>query len=249
MKIKKNHNAEVSRLFAQRANPWAPKYEPALWNDASQTAFEMNMKRYEEHLNRIGAVLGDKLDRPHKMATLMRHFDDQLLQRLTDAPLPELGVMRKNFMRLLNSTCMSTNCYAYALNIRHGFKPGDLLTPGSRHAVGGECSVPMNGYNLTVLFDGLAKDGIQTFAGDPNRDLPPAGFYLVALLVRMAENNPDALRDFHFIRYDRDGGCSHKPGHDYVSRSYMGREIIDPTQPNTMPFYRHVATLQVPAVL
>lgn len=249
MKINQNHHAEVSKLFAARANPWAPKFEPALWNDVSQTAYDIQVKRYEPHLAKLRTALADPLDRPHKLAVLLARYNDDLLQMLTKAPAHEITVMRRNFMHLLDSTCMSTNCYAYMLDKRQNFKPGDLLTPGYRHAIGGDCSAPLAGRNLAALFAGLAQDGIEIFSGDPNRDRAPDGYYLGALLVRMADNNPEHLKDFHFIRYDRDGRCSHKLGHEYASRSYMGRDIIDPTKPDMMPGYRHAATLMVPAVL
>lgn len=249
MKINNDHSPEVSRLFAARANQWAPKYEPDLWNDVSQTAYDVSVKRYEPQLSRIRGALGLSLDRPHAVASLLERYNDELLGMLTQAPAPTLQIMRRNFMHLLDTTCMSTNCYAYALDVRKGFKPGDLLTPGYRKAPGGECSVPMDGGKLSNLFDGLAQDGIEIFTGDPNRDAAPEGFYLAALLVRMAENKPGTLKDFHFIRYDRDGGCSHKLGHEYVSRSYLGKTITDPTKPGLMPGYQHMATLKVPACL
>lgn len=248
MKINNDIKPEIAALFAARANPWAPKYEPQLWNDVSQSAYDLTVKRYEPHLSKIRSALGDPLDRPFKVAGLMSRYNDDLLHMLTGAPVPELAVMRRNFMHYLGSTCMSANCYAYSLDLRAGFKPGDLLTPGYRTEVGRVCSVEMEGRKLTALFDGLAKDGVEEFSGDPNRDLPPDGYYLSALLIKAKENTPDTIKDFHFIRYDRDGGCSHKAGHDNVCRSYLGKDLIDPTKPGIMPGYQHIATLKVPAV-
>ncbi len=247
MKINTDIKPEIAALFAARANPWAPKYEPQLWNDVSQSAYDLTVKRYESHLSKVRAALSNPLDRPFKMADLMARYNDDLLHMLTGAPVPELEVMRKNFMHYLNTTCMSSNCYAYSLDMREGFKPGDLLTPGYRTEVGRVCSVEMEGRKLTALFDGLAKDGIEQFSGDPNRDAAPDAYYLSALLIKPKEGKSDTIQDFHFIRYDRDGGCSHKAGHSYVTRSYLGKDLTDPTKPDVMPGYQHIATLKVPA--
>jgi hypothetical protein len=154
-------------------------------------------------------------------------------------------------MKLLNSTSFSTNCYAYALNVREGLRAGDLLTPGYLKDVGGERSQPMEGKTITALFDGLAKDGFEFFSGDPNRDQPPAGYYLTAVLTYPAPDKaPDVIKDFHFIRYDRDGGCSHKLGHGYVVRlDQEGRMLTDPTKPGAFGHYQHQGTILVPAVL
>lgn len=249
MKINVAQNPEISRLFAARANPWAHKYDPAPWNDVSHTAYEIYLNRYQPVIERVAAALATPIDRPAKLAILLHKYDDALLHMLSGRPIPEMAVMRKNFMHFLSSTCLSTNCYAYGLDMRHGFRAGDLLTPGYRENVGEECSVPMVGKTISALFDGLAKDGLTFFNGDPNRDRPPEGFYLMALLVHHDEKKTGSIKDFHFIRYDRDGGCSHKLGHEYVSRSYVGKDIVDPTQPGTFGNYKYEGCLLVPAVL
>lgn len=249
MKINKDHSAEISRLFAARANPWAPKYEPEFWNDCSETAYEINIKRYEPILAKLNAAFNISIDRPSVLGRVLRTYSDDNLRLVTDRSEIEIKAMRKNFTHFLNTTFLSTNCYAYALNIRRGFRPGDLLTPGYLGQIGGECSQEMIGKNISTLFDGLAKDGFEFFKGHPNHDRPPAGFYLAALLVHHDKDRPGKLRDFHFVRYDRDGGCSHKMGHSYASRSYVGKTIVDPTTPHAFGAYKYEGSILVPAVM
>lgn len=249
MKINKGRQSGISGLFQARANPWAPKYEQHLWNDVSQTAYDLTFKRYEPVLQAAAKAVGFKIDRSSAVARLLHNFSDDNLRLVTDRPEHEISIMRGKFMHFLNTTCMSTNCYAYGLDIRHGFKPGDLLTPGYLKEIGGACNQPLIGKSVTALFDGLAKDGFAFFNGHPNRDRPPAGFYLTALLVHHDKSHHDKIRDFHFVRYDRDGGCSHKPGHGYVSRSNRGKDIIDPTGPGAFDDYKYEGCILVPAVL
>lgn len=249
MKINKNQSSGVSALFSFRANPWAPKYEQGLWNDASQGAYELTTRVYKPVLEAAAHALGVKVDRPAKVADLLRRFSDNNLHLITGKPEAEIATMRGKFMHFLNTTAFSTNCYAYALNIRKGLQPGDLLTPGYLKDAGGECSKLMEGRSVSALFDGLAKDGLALFDGHPDRDHPPEGYYLAAVLVNNIEGTGN-IKDFHFIRYDRDGGCSHKLGHGYVTRlNPQGQEIVDPTKAGAFGGYRYEGCIMVPAVL
>ena len=249
MKINRNQSGALSALFQARANPWAPKYEQALWNDCSETAYEMTIKRYASVLGTAASVLGTQINRPAHVATLLRLYNDDLLNMITRADPADIKLMRGSLMHFLDTTCMSTNCYAYGLDIRRGFRPGDLLTPGYRSQVGAECSHPLIGKNISTLFDGLAKDGFEFFKGHPNSDRPPEGFYLTALLIHHDDARPGKIKDFHFVRYDRDGGCSHKLGHSYVSRSYIGKDMTDPMKPGFFGDYKYEGCILVPSVL
>lgn len=249
MKINNDHDSAISALFAARANMWAPKYEPQLWNVASQGAYNALAERYKDILDVAAERLALRLDRPNKVAQLLRQYSDDNLRLVTGREEGEITTMRQRFMAFLGTTSFSTNCYAYALNAREGMRPGDLLTPGYVKNIGGECSQPMEGKTITALFDGLAKDGLPLFDGDPNRDHAPAGSYLAAVLVKPGVSS-DKIYDFHFIRYDRDGGCSHKLGHGYVTRlDHNGRPLTDPTKPEAFSGYRYEGSIVVPAVL
>ena len=249
MKIKTNQPGALSALFQARANPWAPKYEHALWNDFSEPAYEMTLKRYNPVLSAAAKVLGIQIDRPAHVAQLLRLYSDDLLNMITRVDPADIKRMRGDLMHFLDTTGMSTNCYAYGLDIRRGFKPGDLLTPGYLSQVGGDCSQTLANKNISTLFDGLAKDGFEFFNGHPNRDRPPEGFYLTALLIHHDDTQPGKIKDFHFVRYDRDGGCSHKLGHSYVGRSYVGKDIIDPMKPGSFGDYKYEGCILVPSVL
>lgn len=249
MKINACHSSGVSALFAKRANMWAPKYEPQLWNVASQGAYNALAESYKDILDVAAQRLALKLDRPNKVAQFLRQYSDDNLRLVTGREEGEIAVMRKRFQSFLGTTSFSTNCYAYALNVRQGMRAGDLLTPGHLQDVGGNCSQPMQGKTMTALFEGLAKDGFGLFNGDPNRDRPPEGHYLAAVLVR-PEQAAGKIHDFHFIRYDRDGGCSHKLGHGYVTRfDHNGQPLTDPTKPHAFSGYKYEGCIAVPAVL
>lgn len=249
MKINNSHDSRLSALFAARANVWAPKYEPQLWNVASQGAYNALVDNYKDILDVAADKMALKLDRPNKVAQLLRRFSDDNLRLVTGRDADEIRLMRKRFLSFLGTTSFSTNCYAYALNMRQGMQAGDLLAPGHVKDIGGSCSQPLRENTVTALFEGLAKDGIAVFTGAPNRDMPPPGYYLTAVLVKPAEE-AGRIRDFHFIRYDRDGGCSHKLGHGYVTRlDHNGQPLIDPTQPDAFGGYKYEGCVAVPAVL
>ncbi len=249
MKINDGQDPRISALFAARANMWAPKYEPQFWNVASQGAYNALADSYKDILDAAAERLALKLDRPGKVAQFLRQYSDDNLRLVTGRDESEIAVMRKRFSSFLETTSFSTNCYAYALNVRQGMRAGDLLTPGHLKDVGGECSQPMQGKTITALFDGLAKDGFNVFDGDPNRDRPPEGHYLSAVLVRPGAR-ADQIYDFHFIRYDRDGGCSHKLGHSYVTRlDHNGQPLTDPTKPEAFSGYKYQGSIIIPAVL
>lgn len=249
MKINNDHNAKISALFAARANMWAPKYEPQFWNVASQGAYNALAGSYKDILDAAAEKLALRLDRPNKVAQFLRRFTDDNLRLVTGRETGEIATMRQRFMSFLETTSFSTNCYAYALNVREGMRAGDLLTPGYLNDAGGEYSQPMEGKTITALFDGLARDGFAVFNGDPNRDRPQEGHYLAAVLVKPGKT-ADTIHDFHFIRYDRDGGCSHKLGHGYVTRlDHNGQLLTDPVSPEAFSGYRYEGCIAVPAVL
>lgn len=238
---------ELSKLYKRRANPWAPKYEPELWNDCNQRAYDVTFKRYSPIIDAASKAFGLRIDRPAAVMHLLSKFSDDNLRLVTGREIHEIMVMRKNFMHFLNTTAMSTNCYAYALNVRHGFKPGDLLTPGHLRSPGGECSHPIK--SITSLFENLAYDGMRLFDGNPNKDLPPDYHYLVAVLTRH-DTDTGEMRDVHFIRYDRDGKCSHKLSHEIACRSNLkGGDIVDPTAPSAFTDYKYQACIVVPSIL
>ncbi len=246
MKINKG-NPDLSTLFQARANPWAPKYEPQMWNDRSLGQFDAAITRHRDTLECAARALRYEMLSPH-IARMLSEYTDSMVSKLACTTQQEARTMRQDLMVFLNSTVLSTNCYAYALNIREGFAPGSKLTPGYLAEMGKRATVPLNG-NLSLLFDGLAEDGISFFAGDPNRDQPPAGYYLTALLVR---DHPitGMMEDFHFVRYDRDGSCSHKTGHGYVTNlDHAGRVITDPVTQEVHPNYKYQGCVLIPSVL
>lgn len=247
MKINNEPPDSLKSLFAVRANPWAPKYEQELWNDSSVGQFESTVEGYKDILLCAAAILDCQMQ-SQDIAFILRRYNDAELSEKTNAELLDVKTMRRDMMRFLNSTTLSTNCYAYALNMRRGFPPGSKLTPGQLDYWKDDPTRQLHG-NLRLVFDGLARDGIEWFKGDPNKDKAPEGYYLAAFMTKL---HPISgwMEDYHFIRYDRDGGCSHKTGHGYVTNlDHKGRVIADPTTQEIMPGYEYKGCVMVPAVL
>lgn len=58
------------------------------------------------------------------------------------------------------------------------------------------------------------------------------------------------MDDFHFVRYDRDGSCSHKTGHGYVTNlDHTGCVITDPTTQEIYLDYKYNGCILIPSVL
>jgi hypothetical protein len=120
----------------------------------------------------------------------------------------------------------STNCYAYALNMREGFPPGHKLQPGE-----------LSGNPLSSLADVTVPKIIELTIADARMEGYPfypvsrnttcgVGTYKVALVV-------DPNRDYHWYRQNPDGSWSHKRGHTAVTNvDASGRLIWDPEAAN-----------------
>ena len=130
---------------------------------------------------------------------------------------------------------LSTNCYAYACNdpfdhpLQEKPQPGQLAEKQVISAEG----VTGENVRLRVMIDDLSRSRLNQEArliplirlrkeAAPDYVVNVPGYYLVALVVA-------PTLDYHWLRQDRDGMWSHKPGHERVTRldSYNSA-IYDP---------------------
>lgn len=245
MKININRSGDLSALFAARANPWAPKYEPGLWNDRSEGAFAGLIDRHFYFLTRT-LKLFDLREGTVGLSQLFTRFDTVDIAHKAGVPVDFVKQIRGDVMSFMHSTMYSTNCYAYALNIRDGLPPGAKLFPGQLAERYTQPTIPWQGDYAQVV-EGALKDGLRLFEGDPSHDKVPEAFYLAALHVRPQNDQKQA--DYHFLRVDRHGGASHKNGHGYVTNlDFAGAEIADPFNDTILPGYRPYAAFLVPCV-
>jgi len=121
-----------------------------------------------------------------------------------------------------------SNCYAYALNDP---KPKSLpgrFDPGTRGRLNLDWDYLIQNDPADFkkgLMEGCRTDGLKYVGFEPNR---LRGHYLIACYIGRDFNNHNS---FHFVREDRDGGYSHKPGIKAVERTdFKGDVIIDPAK-------------------
>ncbi|QQG35908.1 MAG: hypothetical protein HYS17_10455 [Micavibrio aeruginosavorus] len=246
MKINIDRSGDLSALFAMRANPWAPRYEPDLWNDRSEGAFASLIDRHFYFLKRT-LKLFDLREGTVGLSQLFNRFDTVDIASKTGVPVDFVSQIRGDVMSFLRSTMYSTNCYAYTLNIRDGHPPGSKLFPGQLAQRHTNPVVPWEG-DIDQVVEGAIRDGLRLFDGDPLNDKIPETFYLAALHERPQQGGKQC--DYHFLRIDRHGGVSHKNGHGYVTNlDYGGAEIVDPFNDAVLPGYRYHAAFLVPCVM
>ncbi|MFN3827023.1 MAG: hypothetical protein ACK4NR_05285 [Micavibrio sp.] len=235
----------LTRHFAERANPWAPKYEPVLWNDRSEGAFMTALSTHTDGLERALKAF-DLREGTIGLSRLFGGYSDDVIAQQMNTDQDHVAGIRKTVFSFLNSTMFSTNCYAYALNVRDGLPAGAKLFPGSLADRHKDHIVEWDG-DVDQIIEGAIKDGLRLFEGDPDHDKVPDAYYLVALHTRPAAK--DQPHDFHFIRTDRHGGISHKNGHGYVTNlNSAGRDIMNLKAP-VLPQYKYRASFLVPCVM
>ena len=138
------------------------------------------------------------------------------------------------------------NCYTYAMNDIDGIKSPDKNLhgddPGRRALRSGDLSSEIADKNQDyesykkALLDDVISDGSQRGGMDAK---PKEGHYRVAVYSKPPENVPQgdrdngAFTDMHFVRENKDGTWSHKPGREAVTdKDVDGKPIIDPKTAN-----------------
>ena len=113
----------------------------------------------------------------------------------------------------------STNCYAYALNMRTGFPEGYKLQPGE---IAGEPTGLVIGEAQVDVIAGAAADDAAAigyyFAPAEAGIACPEGTWKVALAIDpwFSPEVPYYGYDYHWYRQDQGGNWSEKPGHGPV---------------------------------
>jgi len=148
------------------------------------------------------------------------------------APLPPMRGSETDYIQL------TTNCYAYACDdpYGHGSRPQPGEIAGRTFTALEQIRGPA--VRMRVMFDDLCRAHNQERRLVPlirmrNEPIPDyvvnvPGYYLVALFT--APN-----RDYHWVRQDRNGMWSHKPGADIVTnRDSDYKPIYDPRDAKLM---------------
>ena len=105
------------------------------------------------------------------------------------------------------------NCYDYAFNIYNPLKFDPSQIPGEYTCKNG----------ISYL-ESVAKPTTRNA-------VCPVGTHKIALLM-------DDGKDFHFLRQDKDGTWSHKPGSGFATnKDYSGKIITDPETANMNNFF------------
>ena len=124
----------------------------------------------------------------------------------------------------------STNCYAYALDIRTGFQYGDKLQPGQFSGIYLNEITVENVYNAAQSDAGSSGRFFEPTLPDRNC---PNDTYKVALIIDPLEGEDDMYSDYHWLRLNPDETWSHKPGHQAVTNvDASGKAIKNPMTAN-----------------
>jgi hypothetical protein len=111
----------------------------------------------------------------------------------------------------------STNCYAYALNMREGFPQGEKPQPGD---LSGNRITELSADAIVEAATADAEATGRTFEPAPPNEPCSSGTYKVALVIA-----PNI--DYHWYRQNPDGTWSHKPGHSKVKNTDSSGNIIN----------------------
>ncbi|MCL1873378.1 MAG: hypothetical protein FWF85_04590 [Clostridiales bacterium] len=145
---------------------------------------------------------------------------------------------------------VTTNCYAYALNLKYNpFTDNDLfegtLQPGAlssgKHDNSTAADILYDNHATTenIIFGAVRKDAWvygNDFARSDEWEKAPAGMYKVALALGTGNLFGKAIDDYHWYRQDDTGYWSHKPttliGTLPTYRDWDGEKITDPATAN-----------------
>ncbi len=221
--------------FRLAANPAAPAYEPHLWNDRGWNELVIWKRRFGKFANALEARDTEALDSGN-LAFKFRIWKDEELAEQYDVPVPHVAASRRGFLKIADSVLFSTNCYAYANNFRTGFGAGDKMQPGA-------LSNLYRSLSKDNVIEGVIHDGLRPF--DSATGVPP-DHYLVFLFLHEEKGE---LKDYHFVRQDKGGTFSHKPGHRPVTNTdNNGTIITDPRKANFSPYALQGAFTRPPSL-
>ena len=119
---------------------------------------------------------------------------------------------------------LSTNCYAYALDIRTGFQDGDKLQPGQFNGTD-LTEITVQSVNTAAKNDATASE--RTFESVLPDKSCPSDTYEIALIIDPLDDENDLITDYHWLRLNPDGTWSHKPGHQPVTNVDASGNIIE----------------------
>ncbi len=207
-------------------------------NDDNRYRYEAQVDRRNDFLPK--EVVAGFLERDKALAG-----DDRKLASMFGMEPEDIPALR----RLMQETGARqgyedySNCYTYAMNDKDGLDSphksvgGD--SPGERinEALVDDKDKANNakdyaGYKKALL-EGVLADGAVDGGADAGQK---AGYYRVAVYaMRTPEGSPSSVPtfDMHFVRENRDGGWSHKPGSERVTdKDKDGKPIADPKTAN-----------------
>lgn len=220
--------------FNRVANPCAPVYDPALWNDAGelwqQDALIDLLTRHPEIENPLrhyfqNPVFSNRYyfcqssGRPLigflNLLNYILKNKDEIDRIFGDMPSEAVSRFKMDFCETLPYVQLRTNCYAHAVNYRAEEEefPGAKLQPGGLSGAPITFRTDSEGHYYEDVLSGIVRDGAKLYSGKKSH--PPAreGFYRIDLLVYYEKAADEPLTDFHVIRENADGSPSHKVGH------------------------------------
>lgn len=207
-------------------------------NDSNRYRYEFQVDRRNDFLPK--EVVAGFLEKDKAFAG-----DDKKLAAMFGMKPEEIPALR----RLMQETGARqgyedySNCYTYAMNDKDGLDsphksiggdlPGERINESILEAKDKANSAKdYAGYKKAVL-EGVLADGAEYAGADATEK---KGYYRVAVYAKQSpEGSPSSVPNFdmHFVRENRDGGWSHKPGPEPVTdKDKDGKPITDPKTAN-----------------
>jgi hypothetical protein len=225
----------ATKLFNEKVRgikvPEAPVYNPDNWNDADQDKID---DFYAKHQKELGKIVAVEKERMYiwPLAQVLYKYDDAQMHKRYGLTPAEAKEFRQAFDDMTDGLQLRNNCYSYAINHPDN-PPGWKSSPGEAAGLGIAKKNKFDAKDLTRLVE---KDGLLPAGDTP---VQKKGYYLVALFVIPQD-------DFHFLRQDKDGKWSHKPGDEEVTNvDFKDKLITDPKQA-ALGKYQFVSYFYVP---
>ncbi len=226
----------ITTLFNEKVRgikaPDAPAYDPDIWNDFDSDKTDQFYARHQKQLGKIVAIEKERMY-VWPLAQVLYKYDNAQMHRRYGLTLAEAKEFRQAFDDMTEGRQLRNNCYSYAIDHPDN-PPGWKLSPGEKAGLGIAKKSQFDAKDLARLVE---ADGLLPAGANP---VPKKGYYLVAMFFIPRD-------DFHFLRQDRDGNWSHKPGDEEVTNlDFDGKPITDPKQA-ALGKYQFISYFYVPS--